>query len=655
MTEQRQDHTGLHPAHRALVLETSGIAGVGVYLIALTRLPLAPTCALLAIAAVTAAVTCLVVTRNEHLAAAISGWAITAPGWLAWARITGQPYSERVIAPLVIAVMILTAWAYAAYAGLIQSRDKAAEDAAGRERRAALSKWGNMLALLGAEGVTARSEDTTRAGRVIRLTLPSSGKVTIRHLHALTDGLAAALHLQPSSVWFEQGKHAAEVLMHLEENDALSQVVPFPAESRPLQIARPFPVGIRSDGQACEVCLAQIAAVLVIGVSGSGKTNAFNILIGQLTRMPDVVVFGIDFAGGRLFAPWIRPWIDGRCERPAVDWVATTREEAAVMLDAVLAVSEARDASLIGGSKITPSPEMPHLVVIMDEAPDVLGQNQSRRDTGPSNTQMTEKVERLHRKGRKGAVQMIEGLQRGTVTMAGSGDLKSQAPMRFAMGAVTEADARAAVGDDTAAARLLARLTQPGTGIIWTPGDSRPVPMRWYRLDPAFPEDLARIDQLAQKAGRTRPAPDQLAQNAMGDAYTRRWERSDLYQRIGAESPAAEELARLPHPGKPVPPPVRIPADPARDSEVFRAMMEAENLGGMKPDPRGRMYALLAGRPILGLDVAEICATLRREGLGVDRTTVHRWLRQDIDKGDVERIGSKDDGLGSRYRLIARN
>jgi hypothetical protein len=644
---QRQPRQRLHPAHRALVTETCGTAALGCYLLALTAAPTWVTAALLAAAGLTVALVTVVVTAAPGLGAAVAGWAVLLPGWLAWERHAGQPYSAGTIAALAIPATVLTGLTLVAYAGLHDARRHAADHDARAAAALELGKWGRMLDALGVAGVRAVREEANRAGRDVWLLLPPTGKVTIQNLRMVTDGVQTARHLQADSVSFEQGAHAAEVIMHLDEHDVMAEELLFPADTGLLSVRDPITIGAQGDGTPAQVLMREVAA-MVLGVMGAGKTNLLNVLIALLTRCPDVIVFVIDLKGGRLAAPWLMPWIDGDTPRPAVDWVATTREEAALMLRAVDNVITARGGSLSGGSKIQPTPGQPQFVVIGDEIADVFGQAPKAEQAGTSNADMAFLGSKITRKGRSEAVMPVWGTQRGVATMTGGGDIKSQCRLRFALGTASEADARSSVADDAAAARLLSRLRHPGTGIVWLPGVRKPLPVKFYRLDAENEEDVAKMHKLATAAGRHRPVPDALALEAMGDAYTRRWERSALYQMLAQDSKQAEELAQVPHPDKPVPPPPPMPQ--AQVADVFAEMMAAEGLAGGKPDPRGRMYAMLAGFPQAGLGVWEIGERLKRENLGVARETIHRWLREDMD-ATPPKILKRGEGKGARYRL----
>jgi hypothetical protein len=300
---------------------------------------------------------------------------------------------------------------------------------------------------------------------------------------------------------------------------------------------------------------------------------------------------------------------------------------------------------------------MPQFVIIADEVADVLGSDVPRAEQGDgtSNATMAAVATRITRKCRSEAVMPIWATQRGTVTMLGSGDLKSQCKLRFALGVATEADARSIVADDTRAARLLASLQHPGSAIVWKPGRTSPMPLRFYRLDPENDSDAKRIDELARVAGHTRPGPDTLSASAMGADYTDRWERSSLYQTLAAQHAglSGADIAPAGPDTTATATATRRDVKPVPDTTAadFAAIMSAEGLAGSKPDPKARMFSLMGERPIFGLSVVEIEAVLRKENMGVRRETIHRWLKAEIEGGTVERTGQ---GVGSRYRFVPR-
>ena len=136
--------------------------------------------------------------------------------------------------------------------------------------------------------------------------------------------------------------------MHVAEKDILALTVPYPGDLSDLTVNRPFRIGTYEDGSVCEILYREVK-ILLIGITGSGKSNLLNVLIAQLGRCVDTVIFMIDQKGGRAALPWIQPWLEGKTPRPVIDWVATNRDESERMLDALLRGIDARAHSGAGG------------------------------------------------------------------------------------------------------------------------------------------------------------------------------------------------------------------------------------------------------------------------------------------------------------------
>jgi hypothetical protein len=635
------------PHHRALVVETCALACLAVFVVAIaTMLPtqMAAVCTLLAGAAIASSV--FLLTGNTQLYLPLIGWALALPGWLLYARWSRQPWAGRVLLPLAAAGAVLTVWTLAAYSRHLAGRHAAGLDAEARALRAQLARWERLLERCGFPGIRATGQDENRQGREVVLRLPVDGRFTIRALQNAADTVAMATRLPSGAVQFLEGRHAGEVIMHLDEADVLGQDVPFPQWTGGLTVTRPLNVGLLPDGRPAGILFRETGGVLVTGVTGAGKTNLLNVLITQLTQCTDVVVFAIDLKGGRLVAPWLVPWIEDRCQRPALDWVATDREEAEIMLRCVDEVITARSASLAGGSKVQPTREMPQLVVICDEMADLFGLvSRARQGDGTSNAALAEIGSAITRKARSEAVMPVWGTQKGTADFTGSSAIKSQSRLRFSLGVAQESDAMAVV-DSPIAARLLAQARHPGSVLVTLPGKVQPVLVKAYRLDIENAADARRLDEFAEAAGRTLASPDPLALAVMGDRYAKRWERSSLFRLLRDQRAAA---GPPPAPAAPAIGGTRTTTVPEVAQE-FRAIMEGSGLETGPADPRARMYALLAGVPFAGLSVAEIALRLDRDGMTVTRQTIHGWLRDDIDQGLVIRMGQPRSAY-ARYKL----
>ncbi|HMH91188.1 MAG TPA: FtsK/SpoIIIE domain-containing protein, partial [Streptosporangiaceae bacterium] len=251
--------------------------------------------------------------RTAHRAAC----GAAAAAWLAFAG-TAAPWAWPAAALLVVAA----AAAVWCYPRIIEREHRAQEEA----RRAALiaraqreqRRWPDLLARIGHPGVRFAGREDTQAGYVVHLQLPGSGKVTYSALVPATEKLEVAARLRHGSLRFERGDQAHKVILHVAERDVLGETIPFPVPEPDgadvLSIVNPIPVGLFEDGQVCAVTLREMAT-LIVGLRGSGKSNLLNVLLAQLSRCADVLIFAIDLKGGRMAAPWIEPWLDGRSPR----------------------------------------------------------------------------------------------------------------------------------------------------------------------------------------------------------------------------------------------------------------------------------------------------------------------------------------------------
>lgn len=230
--------------------------------------------------------------------------------------------------------------------------------------------------------------------------------------------------------------------------------------------------------------------------------------------------------------------------------------------------------------------------------------------------------------GRSEAIDPVFATQRGTVTMTGDGDLKSQCGLRIGLGVATEADARLVIPDNIHIATDLAQLVHPGSGIVQVK-QGRVSPAKFYRITD---DDVAAIAALT---GHWRPAPDQVLKDAFGPDYATRWT-----ERGGYLVPAA-------------PARTSVIAPPGVDQDEFEAIV-ASNLrdidkpveimpGDETSRPRRRMRQFIErmGRSH-GVTVGAIVKLLESEKMPVTRQTVHRWLNEDLAAGLVEkdRFGS---------------
>lgn len=577
-------------------------AGAG---LSLVRVPLLVVVVVAAVAFLAACLAAVVLSRSWPGAVWLGAAACAGCGWLAYATVRG-PWSWPALTGMILPVVLLTLlWP------ALHGWETAREEAERRRRSEAHvqqegRRWSELLSRVGARGVRYGGQEPTRCGYDVRLRLPESGRLTFTALARRTEQLEVAARMRRGSLRFEQPPGPAhEVLLHVIERDVLAETLPLPPEVRRRSINDPLSLGMHEDGTVAEVTLREVAT-LIVGLRGSGKSNLLNVLIAQLARCVDVLIWVIDLKGGRMARPWLEPWLAGQTPRPVVDWLATTREEAALMFEAALRGIAARSNSGSGGEKIIPSAGQPAVIIVVDEMAIVLGQNTGGPRTsmdGVTNASLAKLAKQSTILGRSEAIDGVYATQRGTVTMTGDGDLKSQCGVRIGLGVATEADARLVIADDAQIAGELARLQHPGTGIMQVK-DGRAVPLKFFRIEHG---DIAPI---AITTGGIRPAPDPVLAAALGVPYAERWTHRAGYLAPPSRSPAA------------------VVAAPAGAGQPAVADDEAS--------PARRRMREFVGRGPHGATPKMIMSLLESEGTGVARQTVQRWLAEDESAGLLE-------------------
>jgi hypothetical protein len=621
--EDISPRSGGQPMRRALLAGTAVTAGL-FGAAALAHVVGRPVLTLIAagiVVCVLPVLAAMLTARTGPLALYTCTCGAAAAGWLAYVATT-TAWSVLTVGALLVPAVALISW----YPAVARGQERAAErarlarqgSAAERQQR----KWPDLLARIGYQGVEFTSQEDTRAGYLVHLRLPGSGRVTYQSLAGAAERLEIAARLRHGSLRFERGQHAHEVILHVTERDVLAKTVSFPAEHEPLSITAPIPIGLYQDGRVCSVTLREVAT-LIVGLRGSGKSNLLNVLLAQLARCPDVLIFAIDLKGGRMAVPWIQPWLANRARWPVIDWLATDREEAEKMLRALLRAVDLRARSFSGGEKIKPSPREPAILLICDEVAVILGIGTGGprlTEGGVTNATLAGLATRLVMTGRSEAIDLIMATQRGTVTMTGSADLKSQCALRIGLGVSSEADARLIIPDNVRIAADLASLHHPGSGIVQQGRTGRVLPVKFYRIE------HEEIGPIAERFGWLRPEPDSLVAEALGDDYRTRWARYHARSRAaGADRPILPTAV--------IPPAIAAP--PLRELG-WQAPAGHHAAPDADHPARLRTIAVLKSAGVRGLTVRTIADLLAADGQDIAHQTIHRWLAEESSAGRAE-------------------
>jgi hypothetical protein len=504
------------------------------------------------------------------------------------------------------------------------------------------------------------SLEESPAGRVLRLQLPRSGGATVTTLRDKARTIEVMLQAQEGAVGFEVGDHSGDIIMRVRERDGLAEVALLTPDLRARTVNDPFIMGRQEDGSWLKMLFREMHA-LVVGTTGSGKSNWINVLIAQLASCNDTVIWMIDMKQGRAGRPWFQAWEDGRAAAPAIDWIATTREEAWLMMEAVLMAAQIRSKSGIGGNKIIPNASLPQICLIVDETAIIFGSERGTRhevgEAGRTNAQFITKEDEVLQVGRSEAVVGVFATQRGTNSMTGSGDSKANLTTRVALKPATLAELQYVVPDVHFAAKQMAYLCNtPGVGIVAQGSHVSGITkfLHHDHIEGECGKDTARphcapgcpVYQSALDTGNIRPALDRMTADPLGEPYANRWRRA-------AETGVIRVPAGALSGGR------VTPVDIDDFDEIVSGVPDPER--DLHPD-RIRYRQFLSSRGVMGASPKIIWDYLEEQAIAdgrpakedgthtVTRECLQRWLREDEAGGLVHNpdMGRWRSGPGSR-------
>ena len=231
------------------------------------------------------------------------------------------------------------------------------------------------------------------------------------------------------------------------------------------------------------------------GATGAGKSGGLNVLMGNLVACADVVIWAIDLKKGMELGPWAA----------CIDRLATTPDEARALLADAVAILEARAALLAErGQRVwEPSPDMPALVIIIDEYAELA-------DDAPD---AIKHADSIARRGRAVAVNLIAATQRPTQKAMGQGAVRSQMDVRICFRVRERKDVDLILGQGMLAAGWNAHtLNAPGKFLISAAEHDTPRRARAYLVTDQAVADTA--DRYAD----LRPPLDDVSRLAVGAA-----------------------------------------------------------------------------------------------------------------------------------------
>jgi FtsK/SpoIIIE family len=273
--------------------------------------------------------------------------------------------------------------------------------------------------------------------------------------------------------------------------DPHADAIPWPGPSV-TSITEPIDFGPFEDAAPCRVLFLRRHG-LAGGATGGGKSGWLNVLMGNLVACTDVVIWAIDLKKGMELGPWAE----------CIGRLATTPEEARALLADAVAILEARAALLAErGQRVwEPSPEMPALIILIDEYAELV-------DEAPV---AVKHADSIARRGRAVAVNLIAATQRPTQKAMGQGAVRSQMDGRICFRVRERKDVDLILGQGMLAAGWNAHtLNAPGKFLIAAAEHDTPRRARAYLLT-----DQA-VTETANRYADLRPPLDPASAAALG-------------------------------------------------------------------------------------------------------------------------------------------
>jgi S-DNA-T family DNA segregation ATPase FtsK/SpoIIIE len=274
------------------------------------------------------------------------------------------------------------------------------------------------------------------------------------------------------------------------DTDPHANAIPWPGPSAS-SITQPIDLGPFEDAEPCHVLFLRRHAIFG-GTTGSGKSGGLNVLMANLTACNDVVIWAIDLKRGMELKPWAS----------CIGRLATTREQAAALLRDAVAIMEARAELLAATGKRVwePSPDMPALVIIIDEYAELA-------DDSPDSMSDTDSIARL---GRAVAVTIVAATQRPTQKAMGQGAVRSQMNIRISFRVRERRDVDLVLGQGMLSAGWHAHtLNAPGKFLISSPEHDTPRRARAYLVTDET------VTETAARHASIRPELDEVSRRAI--------------------------------------------------------------------------------------------------------------------------------------------
>ncbi|MFJ5638472.1 hypothetical protein [Streptomyces sp. NPDC093223] len=403
-----------------------------------------------------------------------------------------------------------------------EQRQIAAELSA--ERRAIATEWVERIQRICSITVRVLAVEMWPTNTGYSLDLEPQGGITYDRIAQYAVALSADAKLPHGcTAAATPGIHQGRTILDVTTVNVLKDDCPYPDDYGRLSILTGLPWGVRTNGEMVSAYLREQCA-LVVGPTGSGKTNMVHDILAGFARADDVLTWVIDLNAGSAGLPWVLPALngeltsaDGKAVRPGVDWLAASYEEAMLMLDAALAIGLHRkrayqDLLARANTDLLPiSPRIPQIMLVIDEGAEILV------STDRQMKQLAKKILEVIRMLRAMGIRTVLTALGATGSVLGNLMIRREGKVRVALtGGETEGMDLSKMFPGRRGLRV-EQAPYKGAGFMGTP-ESPAALFKAWRILPNQIRDI-----IAATSDR-HPRLDDVSAKAAGSAYTRRWD-----------------------------------------------------------------------------------------------------------------------------------
>ncbi|MEH0528304.1 hypothetical protein QBA75_14350 [Streptomyces stelliscabiei] len=466
---------------------------------------------------------------GRTLATRAASWLVGA-GWTTWAMTHG-PLTWAALGSLAaIGVGIGAAARSAALheeareeeAIAVEQRQIAQELSA--ERRAIAAEWVERIQRICHITVRVLGVERWETGAGYSLDLEPQGGITYDRIAQHSVALSADAKLPHGcTATAGPGVHQGRTILDVTTVNVLKDDCPYPDDYGPLSVLTGLPWGVRTNGEKVSAFLREQCA-LVVGPTGSGKTNMVHTILAGFARAEDVLTWVIDLNAGSAGLPWVLPALKGELEgedgkpvRPGIDWLAGTHEEALTMLDAALAVGLHRkkayqDLLAKANTDLLPvSAKIPQILLVIDEGAEILV------STDRQMKELAKKILEVIRMLRAMGVRTVLTALGATGSVLGNLMIRREGKVRVALtGGETEGMDLGKLFPGRRGLRV-EQAPYKGAGFMGTP-ESPAALFKAWRILPN------QIREITTATSDRHPRLDEISAKAAGPAYARRWD-----------------------------------------------------------------------------------------------------------------------------------